>query len=404
MKKKISALLCVLLIGAMLTSCGLPAGNPVPESEEESVSAVSETDTPEKSFESVTYEISDGQAVITGCVKGTTDKLSIPGRIEGYPVRRIADYAFLDEITLTGVKIPDSVVSIGEGAFYGCTGMRSIDIPDTVMSIGHNALRNTAYYNFKSSWDGSVLYAGSHLIFAKRDIEGVCIIRKGTKCIADNAFYDTEDGGCEKLTAVVIPEGVTSIGNSAFEYCGGLTEITVPDGVKSIGASAFRECTSLKSIRLPSGVERIGENAFVYTEYYNEASNWDDGVLYIGPYLIKAEDTLKGLYNIRPGTRSVADCAFSYCAELEGVLFPETVRNAGLRVFAGCAALRDLFFEGPRALWEPQSAALTEEVPGRVELHYDYSATDTASPADAEIKEETAPFGSSLTDTATVTD
>lgn len=405
MKKILSAALCALLIGALLTSCGLTPREDVTEPGDEP-SAASASDAPVKSFESVTYEISDGQAVITGCVEGTTDKLSIPESIEGCPVTRIDDYAFLDEITLTGVAIPDSVVKIEEGAFYGCTGMRSIDIPDTVTSIGHNALRNTAYYNFKSSWEGDVLYAGSHLISAKRDIEGSCKIREGTRCIADNAFYDTEDGGCEKLTEVIIPEGVTSIGNSAFEYCGGLTEITVPYGVVSIGSCAFRECTALDSISLPPTLKSTGENAFVYTALYNDAANWDEGVLYIDSHLIKAEDTLKGLYKIKQGTLSVADSAFSYCTALEGVVFPLSVTHTGRGVFDGCPALMDIYLEGPRALWEQENQGLIPEAPGRVEIHFGYAEEETASPADAlpeGINEEAAPEGGSLSQLATVT-
>lgn len=92
------------------------------------------------------------------------------------------------------IIIPDSVTSIGEGAFFFCTSLTSITIPDSVMSIG------------------------------------------------DWAFRD-----CANLTSITIPDSVTSIGNGAFRDCANLTNITIPDSVTSIGGGAFLGCTSLTS-------------------------------------------------------------------------------------------------------------------------------------------------------------
>ncbi len=85
-----------------------------------------------------------------------------------------------------GFTIPDSVTSIGDGAFGGCTGLTSVTIPDSVTSIG------------------------------------------------DYAFYH-----CSGLTSVTIPNGVTSIGDYAFECCTGLTSLTIGNSVTSIGDYAF---------------------------------------------------------------------------------------------------------------------------------------------------------------------
>ena len=107
--------------------------------------------------------------------------------------------------------IPNSVASIGDGAFWSCTRLITITIPESVISIG------------------------------------------------DDAFCH-----CESLKSITIPEGVTSIGNSTFFYCNGLTSITIPESVTSIGNYAFKTCESLTSITIPNSVKSIGMSAFDY--------------------------------------------------------------------------------------------------------------------------------------------
>lgn len=140
----------------------------------------------------------------------------------------IADAAFIFRKSLENVTIPEGVTSIGKDAFSGCTNLASITIPDSVTHIGSDEFCDTAYYNAGSNWDdGVVLYVGNHLIKAKTSIFGSCAIKTGTKCIADEAFYD-----CTSLTRITIPESVTSVGERAFGYCRSLTRIQY-DGTKA---------------------------------------------------------------------------------------------------------------------------------------------------------------------------
>ena len=105
--------------------------------------------------------------------------------------------------------IPNSVTSIGDGAFRGCSGLTELILPNSVTSIG--------WYAFQ---------------------------------------------GCTGLTELTLPNSVTSIGGCAFEGCNGLTELTLPNSVWSIGEYAFQGCSGLTELTLPSSVTRIGKNAF----------------------------------------------------------------------------------------------------------------------------------------------
>ena len=172
--------------------------------------------------ESVT---SIGQYAFWGC--SSLGIISIPSSVTS-----IGNNAFDGCSGLTSITIPGSVTSIGVGAFYNCSGLTSITIPDSVTSIG-----NSVFYN--------------------------CIglisvtIGNGVTSIGNSTF-----SGCSGLTSVTMGNGVTSIGNNAFSYCSGLTSIIIPNGVKSIGNSAFRGCSSLTSITIPNSVTSIEEAAF----------------------------------------------------------------------------------------------------------------------------------------------
>ncbi|MCI7334741.1 MAG: leucine-rich repeat domain-containing protein, partial [Oscillospiraceae bacterium] len=123
---------------------------------------------------SFTYTVADGKATITGHNGEISGELVIPETLGGYPVTSIGEFAFYGCTGLTSITIPDSITSFGGSAFYGCTGLTSITIPDSVTSIG--------YY----------------------------------------AFYS-----CTGLTSITIPDSVTSIGYSAFSDCTGLTSVTI---------------------------------------------------------------------------------------------------------------------------------------------------------------------------------
>ena len=135
---------------------------------------------------------------------------------------------------------------------------------------------------------------------------------------------------------------VRSIDDFAFCWCSGITSVTIPDTVTDIGREAFFGCPSLSDIILPDSVN-IGYDAFINTGYYNNESNWDNHVLYIGKHIVSAkrgDEVLSGDYTVKNGTKTIAYGAFSRCFGLTGVSIPDSVTIIGEMAFAHCTALK----------------------------------------------------------------
>ncbi|MCF0181754.1 MAG: leucine-rich repeat domain-containing protein, partial [Muribaculaceae bacterium] len=176
----------------------------------------------------------------------------------------------------------------------------------------------------------------------KNSVECV-VVPKGVVSIGEDAFE-----GCKALKKVVLPSSIKNIGNSAFYDCGKLEEINLPEGLEEVGDNAFQECTSLRSVELPKSVTTLGENAFymcdeirrlvipasvssigeellglcpnlewVEVEEGNKAFKSVDGALYdiSGEvlYCVPAK-SVRGKYVVPEGVKVIHNTAFSDCA------------------------------------------------------------------------------------------
>ena len=182
-------------------------------------------------------------------------------------VRSIQDNTFKDCLSLTAITIPARVTSIGESAFEGCSSLSSITIPKSVTSIGKGAFGNCKNLktltvdsgNEKYKSDKNIIYTkdGKTLIAVASGLTGTINIPNGVTTIGESAFEK-----CSSLTTVNIPTSVTSIAHCAFEYCSSLTTVNIPTSVTSIGDFAFYRCSSLTSITISKSVTKIGQQAF----------------------------------------------------------------------------------------------------------------------------------------------
>ena len=162
------------------------------------------------------------------------------------------------------------------------------------------------------------------------------VIQPGVTCIGKNAF----SSGCKNLTSITIPEGVTSIGRYAFQWCSSLTSITIPKSVTSIGWSAFQGCSSLKSITIPEGVTSIGEHAFGGCSSLRSitipegVTSIEDGVFYECSSLMSI--------TIPEGVTIIGDEAFQWCSSLTSITIPKGVTSIGWKAFQGCSSLKSI--------------------------------------------------------------
>ena len=246
-------------------------------------------------------------------------------------VASIGNNAFSDCSGLTSVTIPNSVASIGVFAFYGCSGLTSVTIPNSVTSIGSYAFWGCSGLT-SMTIGNSVTSIGWEAFRGCSGLTSVTIPNSVTS-IGERAFY-----GCSGLRSLTIPNSVTSIASAAFRDCSGLSSVTISNSVTSIGASAFTGCSGLTSVVIPNSVTTLDDCAFSFCSGLTSVTI-PNSVTSIGPSAFYGCSGLTSVV-IPNSMTSIGDAVFEGCSGLTSVTIPSSVTSIGLNAFSGCSDLK----------------------------------------------------------------
>ncbi len=231
-------------------------------------------------------------------------------------ITKIKDGAYSEDEDIVSVVLPDSVVTIGDRAFFCCQNLVSVTMRNGVKTIMEGAFAVCSSLKTVKIPD-SVKTMGEGVFYGCEELSSVTL-SSALKDIPKETF-----GKCPNLTAINIPEGVTSIGEGTFTDCYKLADVSIPVSVTEIGASAFRCCYALKRISIPGNVVSVGNEAFSSCNHLIYASI---------------------------GCEEIGKRAFSSCGKLAKVELSENVKKIRERAFAGCYSLEDQDFEIPSSV------------------------------------------------------
>ena len=207
----------------------------------------------------------------------------------------IRDYAFSHCNSIKKVVLNSNIISIGNGAFFGCKELESISV----------------------LWDENAINS---------DESGF---------IGEDAFHS-----CSKLKSVDIPNTIQSIYSCAFVDCTSLTDILIPDSVITIGDSAFLRCSNITSVQLSDNITLIGESAFSGCSGFSTLTI-PDSVITIGNY---AFSNCQNLSNVTIGNsvKSIGVWAFGYCSNIKNLIIPDSVTYIGAYCLSNCTSLESI--------------------------------------------------------------
>lgn len=279
----------------------------------------------------ITFTV-DADGVLTGA-EGLTESgmtVEIPSVVNGIAVREIGQDVFKDNKNIAVLIIPDTVERLGYRVCSGCTALREVRLSSSLRVISDEAFDGCSSLqkvNFPATLKEirSDAFSGTALTeFTAPD---------SLTDIWGNAFKD-----CTALKSVEL-NNVRNLGSGAFMNCTALESVSLSDNMEKLNDHIFDGCASLARIDMPDKPIAVSFTVLGGTAYYNNPSNWENGVLYADGYLIavKADFATLTEYAVKEGTKVIADNAFSgagYSGKVKKITLPDGLYRIGQGAFA----------------------------------------------------------------------
>jgi len=279
-------------------------------------------------------------------------------------VTSIGAYAFYNCANITEITLPASLAAVGENAFTGCTSINKVyyygtqqqwndifnednAVPETAKiiitgSFGENLVWTLTDENADGAKETLTVIGTGEMTDVSAEMPApwkvysdtveTVIVSEGITVIGDKAFEDFA-----ALKVIDMPSTLVEIGDNAFKNCDAIAEFTVPGNVKTIGEHAFAQCEALKTVTLEQGVETIGRYAFAYCPEI-ETLSLADSITEIRTAAFCELGKLTAV-NIPASLTQISAQLFKECTSLEEVVIPEGVVSIGITAFAKCSSL-----------------------------------------------------------------
>ena len=291
----------------------------------------------EKLPTSISFVVSaEGVLTEVNGISETNNVVIIPNQVNNIEVKEIKKELFLNNIYIEKLVIPETVTTLGYRMCYGCTNLKEVNLPDNISVIPDYAFEKCTLLE-KINIPQSLIQIRNDA-FAESGIKEF-IAPDSFKEIWGYAFKD-----CKNLEKVDLNK-TTSIGDMSFENCTKLSSIVLPNTLVELGTYVFSGCTLLNNIKMPSNPIEI-TNTFIYgSGYYNDAKNWENGILYVDNYLITTNNDLlnQQSINVKEGTIVIAINAFTNNGKnLKSIVLPEGLKIIGSSAFSSLYSLSQI--------------------------------------------------------------